>query len=60
MITTLIEGAEDDGAFLYIKDPGPQTYRLIHMNTEDEDNDDEEDDEGLWTIITHNTFDIKF
>ena len=47
MITTLIEGAEDDGAFLYIKDPGPQTYRLIHMNTEDEDNDDEDDDEGL-------------
>lgn len=47
VITTLIDGAEEDGSFLYIKDPGPQTYRLIQMNDDDEENEDEEDDEGL-------------
>jgi len=47
VVETLVKCSEDEGTFLYMKDPGPLTYRLIKMNTDEEEKDSDDEDEGL-------------
>lgn len=46
--TTAMEFEKDESStFLYMKEPGQLTYRLILMGEDDDNNDEDSDDNGL-------------
>ncbi len=47
VVETVMDGEDDQGEFLYMKEPGQVTYRLIKMVQDEGDDESEGSDDGL-------------